>query len=146
MAQLEDLAIRPILEKKLKSEDRPSCQEFAPENSATKRYWALWASLHLKDVVLYRKWASDDGRSCRCRYAFCRTLRLPCDIVFVRPSDTPSSPYEYLDNLEVRWESVHVFARERFKLVSPRMKTRYYYGATDHHLNVGDQVWMYNPK
>ncbi|GBN00416.1 hypothetical protein AVEN_8972-1, partial [Araneus ventricosus] len=46
-------------------EDRPSCQEFAPENSAAKRYWALWDSLHLKDGVLYRKRASDDGRSCR---------------------------------------------------------------------------------
>ncbi|GBL93495.1 hypothetical protein AVEN_266064-1 [Araneus ventricosus] len=64
--QLENLAIRPILEKKLNSENRPSWQDSAPENSATKRYWALWDSLHLKDGVLYRKWASDDGRSCRC--------------------------------------------------------------------------------
>ncbi|GBM11540.1 hypothetical protein AVEN_49486-1 [Araneus ventricosus] len=36
-------------------------------DSATKRCWALWNSLHLKDGVLYRKWASDDGRSCRCQ-------------------------------------------------------------------------------
>ncbi|GBN99533.1 hypothetical protein AVEN_74744-1 [Araneus ventricosus] len=48
-AQLEDPAIRPILEKKLNSEDRPSWQEIAPESPATKRYWALWDSLHLKD-------------------------------------------------------------------------------------------------
>ncbi|GBL98849.1 hypothetical protein AVEN_165692-1 [Araneus ventricosus] len=40
-AQLEDPAIRPILEKKLNSEDRPSWQEIAPESPATKRYWAL---------------------------------------------------------------------------------------------------------
>ncbi|GBO03851.1 hypothetical protein AVEN_169352-1 [Araneus ventricosus] len=77
---------------------------------------------------------------------FGRTLRLPCDILFVRASDTPSSPNEYLNNLEARLESVHAFARERIKLASPRMKTRYDYGARDHHLNVGDQVWMYNPK
>ncbi|GBO06902.1 Transposon Ty3-G Gag-Pol polyprotein [Araneus ventricosus] len=64
-AQLEDPAIRPILEKKVISEDRPSWQEIAPERSATKRYWALWDSLHLKDGVLYRKWESDDGSSCR---------------------------------------------------------------------------------
>ncbi|GBM92540.1 Retrovirus-related Pol polyprotein from transposon 297, partial [Araneus ventricosus] len=62
-AQLEDPAIRPILE--LNSEDRPSWQEIAPESPATKRYWALWDSLHLKDGVLYRKWESDDGSSCR---------------------------------------------------------------------------------
>ncbi|GBN83820.1 Retrovirus-related Pol polyprotein from transposon 297 [Araneus ventricosus] len=64
-AQLEDPAIRPILEKKLNSEDRPSWQEIAPESPATKQYWALWDSLHLKDGVLYRKWESDDGSSCR---------------------------------------------------------------------------------
>ncbi|GBM73732.1 hypothetical protein AVEN_535-1 [Araneus ventricosus] len=50
-AQLEDIAIRPILEKKLNSEYRPSWQEIAPESPATKRYWALWDSLHLKDGV-----------------------------------------------------------------------------------------------
>ncbi|GBM89606.1 Retrovirus-related Pol polyprotein from transposon 297, partial [Araneus ventricosus] len=52
-AQLEDSDIRPILERKLNSEDRPSWQEIAPESPATKRYWALWDSLHLKDGVLY---------------------------------------------------------------------------------------------
>ncbi|GBN25236.1 Retrovirus-related Pol polyprotein from transposon 297 [Araneus ventricosus] len=55
-AQLEDPAIRLILERKLNSEDRPSWQEIAPESPATKRYWALWDSLHFKDGVLYRKW------------------------------------------------------------------------------------------
>ncbi|GBM83317.1 hypothetical protein AVEN_261152-1 [Araneus ventricosus] len=64
-AQLEDPAIKPILEKKLNSEDRPSWQEIAPESPATKRYWALWDSLHLKDGVQYRKWESDDGSFCR---------------------------------------------------------------------------------
>ncbi|GBM38864.1 Retrovirus-related Pol polyprotein from transposon 297 [Araneus ventricosus] len=64
-AQLEDLAIWPILEKKLNSEDRPSRQEIALECPATKRYWTLWDSLHLKDGVLYRKWGIDDGSSCR---------------------------------------------------------------------------------
>ncbi|GBL95445.1 hypothetical protein AVEN_154834-1 [Araneus ventricosus] len=64
-AQLEDPAIKPILEKKLNSADRPSWQEIAPESPATKRYWALWDSLHLKDGVLYRRWESDDGNSCQ---------------------------------------------------------------------------------
>ncbi|GBM44268.1 Retrovirus-related Pol polyprotein from transposon 297, partial [Araneus ventricosus] len=64
-SQLEDPAIKPILEKKLNSEHRPSWQEIAPESPATKRYWALWDSLHLKDGVLYRKWESDDVNSCR---------------------------------------------------------------------------------
>ncbi|GBN12768.1 Retrovirus-related Pol polyprotein from transposon 297, partial [Araneus ventricosus] len=301
-AQLEDPAIKTILEKKLMSADRPSWQEIAPESPATKRYWALWDSLHLKDGVLYRRWESDDGRSCRwqlilpksripevlrethdsasgghfgvmktlsktrerfywdrlradvekwCREChacgarkgpktrtkghlqrynvgapfermaldilgpfpvttkgnryvlvlmdyftkwpeaipipdqeastvaeeltdwdthlplfllayrsaehevsgltpaemlFGRTLRLPCDILFGRPSETPSSPNEYMKNLEARLESVHAFARERIKLASERMKTRYDSRATDHHFKEGDLVWMYNPK
>ncbi|GBM09461.1 Retrovirus-related Pol polyprotein from transposon 412, partial [Araneus ventricosus] len=372
-AQLEDPAIKTILEKKLMSADRPSWQEIAPESPATKRYWALWDSLHLKDGVLYRRWESDDGRSCRwqlilpksripevlrethdsasgghfgvmktlsktrerfywdrlradvekwCREChacgarkgpktrtkghlqrynvgapfermaldilgsfpvttkgnryvlvlmdyftkwpeaipipdqeastvaeelvrswisgygvpmilhsdqgtnfnsalftelckllgilktrttalhpesdgmverfnrtilnhlslfvsrnqtdwdthlplfllayrsaehevtgltpaemlFGRTLRLPCDILFGRPSETPSSPNEYMKNLEARLESVHAFARERIKLASERMKTRYESRATDHHFKEGDLVWMYNPK
>ncbi|GBM26303.1 Retrovirus-related Pol polyprotein from transposon 297 [Araneus ventricosus] len=210
-AQLEDDAIKTILEKKLMSADRPSWQEIAPESPATKRYWALWDSLHLKDGVLYRRWESDDGRSCRwqlilpksrialhpesdgmverfnrtilnhlslfvsrnqtdwdthlplfllayrsaehevtgltpAEMLFGRTLRLPCDILFGRPSETPSSPNEYMKNLEARLESVHAFARERIKLASERMKTRYDSRATDHHFKEGDLVWMYNPK
>ncbi|GBM98344.1 hypothetical protein AVEN_46643-1 [Araneus ventricosus] len=55
-AQLEDPDIRSILEMKLNSVDRSSWQEIACESPATKRYWALWNSLYLKDAVLYRKW------------------------------------------------------------------------------------------
>ncbi|GBM94107.1 hypothetical protein AVEN_237382-1 [Araneus ventricosus] len=55
--QLEDSDIRPMY--------RPCLQEITPESPATKRYWALWGSLHVKDGVLYRKWESDDGSSCR---------------------------------------------------------------------------------
>ncbi|GBM09400.1 hypothetical protein AVEN_184100-1 [Araneus ventricosus] len=80
--QLEDPDIRPILEKKLKSANRPSGQEIAQENSARKRYWVLWNSLHLKDGLLYRKWESNDGNSCRWQICFlikhreCRVIRL----------------------------------------------------------------------
>ncbi|GBM88896.1 hypothetical protein AVEN_134154-1 [Araneus ventricosus] len=63
--QLEYPAIKPILEKKLNSAHRPSWQEISKENPATKRYWAFWDSLHLKDSVLYRTWESDDGSPCR---------------------------------------------------------------------------------
>ncbi|GBN17967.1 hypothetical protein AVEN_161551-1 [Araneus ventricosus] len=75
-AQLEDPTIKPILEKKLDSVDRPSWQEIAPESPATKRYWVFWDSLHLKDGVLYRKWESDDGSSCRWQLIFPKS-RIP---------------------------------------------------------------------
>ncbi|GBO33649.1 hypothetical protein AVEN_19364-1 [Araneus ventricosus] len=44
-AQLEDPAIKPILEKKINSADRPSWQEIATESPTTKRNWTLWDSL-----------------------------------------------------------------------------------------------------
>ncbi|GBN86993.1 hypothetical protein AVEN_195463-1 [Araneus ventricosus] len=64
-AQLQDPTNKLILEKNLNLADRPSWQEIAPERRATKRYCALRDSLHLKDGVLYRRWESDDGSSCR---------------------------------------------------------------------------------
>ncbi|GBM57834.1 Retrovirus-related Pol polyprotein from transposon 297 [Araneus ventricosus] len=216
-------SLKPILEKKLNSEDRPSWQEIAPESPATKRYWALWDSLHLKDGVLYRKFESDDGSSCRwqlilpqsrnqeilqethdsasgghfgimktlrrirerfywdrlcadvekwCRECqICRarkrpntedrksvtewisaekisdrTPRFPCDILFGRPGDTPSSPNEDLNKLEARLESVQTSDRELVKLSKVRKRTHYDSRVTDHHFKKGDLVWVCNPK
>ncbi|GBM31049.1 hypothetical protein AVEN_120255-1 [Araneus ventricosus] len=218
-AQLEDPDIRPILKMKLNSADRPSWQEIAHASPATKRYWALWNSLYLKDGVLYRKWESNDGgfyrrqlilpncriqevlrethdntsgrhfgvmktlRKTRERFywdrlradveKWCwecqacgarkgpktkqgksvsgrtpaetfsdRTLRFPCDILFGRPRDTPSSP----TNSEARLESVQASVGEPVVLSRERMKIRYDFRATDHHFKEGDLVWMYNQK
>ncbi|GBL75144.1 hypothetical protein AVEN_194398-1 [Araneus ventricosus] len=51
-----------------------------------------------------------------------------------------------MENLEACSESVHAFARERIKLSSERMKTRYDSKATDHHFKEYDLIWMYSPK
>ncbi|GBN69452.1 hypothetical protein AVEN_138121-1 [Araneus ventricosus] len=71
-----------------------------------------------------------------------RTLRFPCDILFGRPMDTPSSP----TNSEAPLESVQASAGEQVKLSRERMKTRYDSRATDNHFKEGDLVWMYNLK
>ncbi|GBM27384.1 hypothetical protein AVEN_250418-1 [Araneus ventricosus] len=70
------------------------------------------------------------------------TLRFPCDILFGRPRDTPSSP----TNSEARLESIQASAGEQVELSRERMKIRYDCRATDHHFKEGDLVWMYNPK
>ncbi|GBM86456.1 hypothetical protein AVEN_108462-1 [Araneus ventricosus] len=51
-----------------------------------------------------------------------------------------------MNNLEARLEGVHAFARDRIKLASERMKTRYDSGATGHHFKEREQVWIYNRK
>ncbi|GFX57866.1 hypothetical protein TNCV_3068331 [Trichonephila clavipes] len=47
------------------SDEKSSWQDIAPFQPTTKRYWALWDSLHLRNGVLYRKWESDDGKTFR---------------------------------------------------------------------------------
>ncbi|GFX77639.1 retrovirus-related Pol polyprotein from transposon 412 [Trichonephila clavipes] len=76
---------------------------------------------------------------------FGRDLRLPCDLLFCRPPDTPSSPEEYVQNLQARFEDVHNLARERINLRTEKMKTRYDTKATGHQFKEGDKVWFYNP-
>ncbi|GFX76589.1 retrovirus-related Pol polyprotein from transposon 412 [Trichonephila clavipes] len=76
---------------------------------------------------------------------FGRDLRLPCDLLFGRPPDTPSSPEEYVQNLQARFEDVHNLARERIDLRTEKMKTRYDTKATGHQFKEGDKVWFYNP-
>ncbi|GFV20003.1 hypothetical protein TNCV_1412321 [Trichonephila clavipes] len=39
--------------------------------------------------------------------------------------DTPSSPEEYVQNLQARFEDVHNLARERINLRTEKMKNRY---------------------
>ncbi|GFU80972.1 retrovirus-related Pol polyprotein from transposon 412 [Trichonephila clavipes] len=63
--QLADPEIKPIIEFKVSSDEKPSWQDIAPFHPTTKRYWALWDSLHLRNGVLYRKWESDDGKTLR---------------------------------------------------------------------------------
>ncbi|GFY21664.1 integrase_H2C2 domain-containing protein [Trichonephila clavipes] len=53
--QLADPEIKPIMEFKESSDEKPSWQDIAPFHPTTKRYWALWNSLHLRNGVLYRK-------------------------------------------------------------------------------------------
>ncbi|GFT40363.1 retrovirus-related Pol polyprotein from transposon opus [Trichonephila clavipes] len=63
--QLADPEIKPIIEFKESSDEKPSWQDITPFHPTTKRYWTLWESLHLRNGVLYRKWESDDGKTFR---------------------------------------------------------------------------------
>ncbi|GFT63338.1 retrovirus-related Pol polyprotein from transposon 412 [Trichonephila clavipes] len=76
---------------------------------------------------------------------FGRDLRLPCDLLFGRPPVTHSSPEEYVQNLQARFEDVHNLARERINLRTEKMLTRYDTKATGHQFKEGDKVWFYNP-
>ncbi|GFX36760.1 retrovirus-related Pol polyprotein from transposon 412 [Trichonephila clavipes] len=63
--QLADPEIKPIIEFKESFDEKPNWQDIAPFHPTTKRYWALWDSLHLRNSVLYRRWEPDDGKTFR---------------------------------------------------------------------------------
>ncbi|GFT44819.1 retrovirus-related Pol polyprotein from transposon opus [Trichonephila clavipes] len=60
--QLADPEIKPIIEFKESSDEKPSWQDIAPFHPTKKRYCALWDYLHLRNSVLYRKWESNDRK------------------------------------------------------------------------------------
>ncbi|GFT80536.1 uncharacterized protein TNCV_5122511 [Trichonephila clavipes] len=49
--QLADPEIKPIIEFKESSDEKPSWQDIAPFHPTMKRYWALWDSLHLRCFI-----------------------------------------------------------------------------------------------
>ncbi|GFS97925.1 retrovirus-related Pol polyprotein from transposon opus [Trichonephila clavipes] len=71
--QLADPEIKPIIEFKESSDEKPSSQDIASFHHTTKRYWAVWDSFHLRNGVLYRKWESDDGRTFRWQLILTKT-------------------------------------------------------------------------
>ncbi|GFT37353.1 retrovirus-related Pol polyprotein from transposon 412 [Trichonephila clavipes] len=71
--QLADPEIKPVIEFKESSDEKPRWQDIATFHRTTKRYWALWDSLHLRNDVLYRKWESDDGKTFRWQLILSKT-------------------------------------------------------------------------
>ncbi|GFX74678.1 retrovirus-related Pol polyprotein from transposon 412 [Trichonephila clavipes] len=63
--QPADPEIKPILEFKESSDEKPNWQDITSFHPTANRYWALWDSLHLRNGVLYRKWETEDGKKFR---------------------------------------------------------------------------------
>ncbi|KFM62548.1 hypothetical protein X975_20006, partial [Stegodyphus mimosarum] len=72
-------------------------------------------------------------------------LRLPSDFLSDRLADAPSSPKEYIQDVQARFEVKHRSARKRVNLATKKMKTRYDTRATGHRFNEGDNVWLWSP-
>ena len=78
---------------------------------------------------------------------FGRDLRLPVDLLFGRPEEEPSTvATDYVDALQGRLEQIHEFVRPHLKLQSDRMKERYDLKQLVKPLEVGEAVWLYNPR
>ncbi|KAJ8916404.1 hypothetical protein NQ315_014615 [Exocentrus adspersus] len=71
-------------------------------------------------------------------------LRLPIDLISDRPKEEEGVD-NYLSRLQDRLRLTHTEVRQ-FKLKSDRMKTRYDLRANTRGFQVGEKVWLYNPK
>jgi RNase H-like domain found in reverse transcriptase/Reverse transcriptase (RNA-dependent DNA polymerase)/Integrase zinc binding domain/Integrase core domain/gag-polyprotein putative aspartyl protease len=76
---------------------------------------------------------------------FGRELRLPVDLMFGHPVERPVQVDDYCSQLASRLEAIHNAARDRLRLESDRMKTRYDVRANSAGFQAGDYVWLYNP-
>ncbi|KAF8789885.1 hypothetical protein HNY73_007789 [Argiope bruennichi] len=78
---------------------------------------------------------------------FGRELRLPCDLLFGRPPDVPSSPEEYVHELQERLESVHEFARLNGSTIATEKDEDQvrHEELQDMNFTKGDKVWFWKP-
>ncbi|XP_055865165.1 uncharacterized protein LOC129922553 [Biomphalaria glabrata] len=77
---------------------------------------------------------------------FGRELRLPSDLLFGLPRDTPATATEYVTDLRRRLEETHSLARRTMKNSSDLMKTRYDKRANASGFQENDLVWLYTPR
>jgi Integrase zinc binding domain/Integrase core domain len=111
--------------------------------SQNQRDWDEHIPLFL---LAYRSSVHNSTQLSPARLVFGRELRLPCDLEFGTPPGSPESVTVYNQKLDARMEAIHQFARERLRVTSDRMKSRYDRVVTGTTFSVGDKVWLFNPR
>jgi hypothetical protein len=123
-------------------------------NRTLSQHLALYVDDHQRDwdkhlplfLLAYRSATHETTGHTPSMLLFGREVRLPIDLVTGRPNDIPLGVDEYTDNLQKKLEDVHHYVRDRIKLTSRRMKTRYDVHASGPLFKEGDLVWLYNPQ
>ncbi|KAJ8914139.1 hypothetical protein NQ315_016217 [Exocentrus adspersus] len=72
-------------------------------------------------------------------------LRLPIDLISDRPKKG-EGVNNYISHLQDRLKLTHAEVRQKMRIESDRMKTRYDLRANTGGFQVGEKVWLYNPK
>ena len=76
-----------------------------------------------------------------------RELRVPLDLLMGTPPELKQiSKPSYVEKLKESLSIAHNYARQRLRITTERMKTRYNLDATATRLVVGTQVWLYRPR
>ncbi|KAJ8911902.1 hypothetical protein NQ315_012316 [Exocentrus adspersus] len=132
----------------MEGKERPAWQEISNRSPTFKGYWALWDSLAIENNLLKRVWESPDGKERnygRERFYWLGKLRLPIDLISDRPKKE-EGVNNYISHLQDQLKLTHAEVRQKMRIESDRMKTRYDLRANTGGFQVGEKVWLYNPK
>ncbi|KAJ8910597.1 hypothetical protein NQ315_003967 [Exocentrus adspersus] len=165
--QREDPDVGDIAQWKIEGKERPAWQEISNRSPTFIGYWALWDSLAVENNLLKRVWESPDGKERNYQtilprkrvpevlravhsgtpasVVFGAELRLPIDLISDRPKKE-EGVNNYISHLQDRLKLTHAEVRQKMRIESDRMKTRYDLRANTGGFQVGEKVWLYNPK
>jgi Integrase zinc binding domain/Integrase core domain len=96
-------------------------------------------------MLAYRSSVHESTQKAPVEVLFGREIRLPCDLLFGKAPDAPTTPGSYTSDLRHRLWYIHQEVRQSLKLASDRMKMRYDVNANDQSFTPGQKVWLYNP-
>ncbi|KAJ8911788.1 hypothetical protein NQ315_008841 [Exocentrus adspersus] len=151
--QREDPDVGDIAQWKIEGKERPAWQEISHTSPTFKGYWVLWDSPAVENNLLKRVWESPDGKERNYQtilprkrvpevlravhsgvhestgktpasVVFGAELRLPIDLISDRPKKEVSVN-NYISHLQDRLKLTHAEVRQKMRIESDRMKTRY---------------------
>ncbi|KAJ8909422.1 hypothetical protein NQ315_003473 [Exocentrus adspersus] len=99
----------------------------------------------LATLYTYRSAVHESTGKTPASVVFGAELRLPIDLISDRPKKD-AGVNNYISHLQDRLKLTHAEVRQKMRIESDRMKTRYDLRANTGGFQVGEKVWLYNPK
>ncbi|KAJ8913290.1 hypothetical protein NQ315_010957 [Exocentrus adspersus] len=99
----------------------------------------------LATLYTYRSAVHESTGKTPASVVFGAELRLPIDLISDRPKKE-EGVNNYISHLQDRLKLTHAEVRQKMRIESDRMKTRYDLRANTGGFQVGEKVWLYNPK
>ncbi|KAJ8912767.1 hypothetical protein NQ315_016724 [Exocentrus adspersus] len=97
------------------------------------------------EPIAYRSAVHESTGKTPASIVFGAELRLPIDLISDRPKKE-EGVNNYISHLQDRLQLTHAEVRQKMRIESDRMKTRYDLRANTGGFQVGEKVWLYNPK
>lgn len=110
--------------------------------SSHQRDWDTRVPMFL---LAYRSSTHDTTGLSPASILFGRELRLPCDLMFGTPPESPRVMNDHVSQLFDRLQDTHEYARKNLNLASEKMKARYDRKCNSAGFKENELVWLYNP-